>query len=196
MPSTLSSQFRQKCAIYLRNRAPTKSSQPGREIAVNTSDLLPSARQQFAEIAKRILCVKTLETRNSDPLDFHDTAVWSISAAPEAAYLACVTSAKSGATRTRPGPLAIRGSPIRQVPKRRPSVRFPTVVARHTLPTLPTKSATACPVEWPCPNRRHHHAKADGPENRHQDQPPVWPSARPALTDALRGSSRPDGRRY
>jgi hypothetical protein len=107
MPSTLSSQFRQKCAIYLRNRAPTKSSQPSREIAVNTSDL-PRARQQLAEIAKRILCVETLETRHPDRLDFHDTAVWSIRAAPEAAYLAGVASAKTGAAWIRARPLAIR----------------------------------------------------------------------------------------
>ena len=30
--------------------------------------------------------IKTLETRNSDRLDFHDVAVWAIRAALEAAY--------------------------------------------------------------------------------------------------------------
>ena len=32
--------------------------------------------------------IKTLETQNSDRLDFHDVAVWSIRAALEAAYAA------------------------------------------------------------------------------------------------------------
>ena len=33
------------------------------------------------DIAKRHLFVETLDTRNSDGLDFHDIAVWSIRAA-------------------------------------------------------------------------------------------------------------------
>ena len=40
----------------------------------------------LAEIAARHLHLETLETRNSDSLDFHDMAVWSIKAALEAAY--------------------------------------------------------------------------------------------------------------
>ncbi len=40
----------------------------------------------LAEIAARHLFLETLETRNSDSLDFHDMAVWSIKAALEAAY--------------------------------------------------------------------------------------------------------------
>jgi hypothetical protein len=40
----------------------------------------------IAEIAARHLHLETLETRNSDSLDFHDMAVWSIKAALEAAY--------------------------------------------------------------------------------------------------------------
>lgn len=42
--------------------------------------------QQIAEIAVRILGMETIETRNSDSLDFHERAVWSIKAALEAAY--------------------------------------------------------------------------------------------------------------
>lgn len=38
------------------------------------------------EIAERHLFLETLETRNSDSLDFHDTAVWAIRSALEAAY--------------------------------------------------------------------------------------------------------------
>lgn len=40
------------------------------------------------QIARKHLCIETLETRNSDALDFSDQAVWSIKAALEAAYLA------------------------------------------------------------------------------------------------------------
>ena len=40
------------------------------------------------EIAARHFHIETLETRNSDRLDFHDVAVWSIRAALEAAFAA------------------------------------------------------------------------------------------------------------
>ena len=40
----------------------------------------------LAEIAARHLFLETLETRNSDSLDFHDLAVWSIREALLAAY--------------------------------------------------------------------------------------------------------------
>ena len=39
-------------------------------------------------IAQKHLGIETLETRNSDSLDFHDTAVWCIKDALEAAYRA------------------------------------------------------------------------------------------------------------
>ena len=42
--------------------------------------------KSLAEIAASHLNLETLETRNSDSLDFHDMAVWSIKAALEAAY--------------------------------------------------------------------------------------------------------------
>jgi hypothetical protein len=38
------------------------------------------------KIAIRELFVETLKRRNSDSLDFHDTAVWSMSSALRAAY--------------------------------------------------------------------------------------------------------------
>ena len=38
------------------------------------------------EIATRHFFVETLETRNSDQLDFHDVAVWAIRAAIEDAF--------------------------------------------------------------------------------------------------------------
>jgi len=38
------------------------------------------------DIARRILRIETIETRNSDALDFHDLAIWNIREALEAAY--------------------------------------------------------------------------------------------------------------
>lgn len=44
--------------------------------------------QLLAEIAKKHLNLETLETRNSDSLDFHDVAVWSLKEALQEAYKA------------------------------------------------------------------------------------------------------------
>ncbi len=44
--------------------------------------------QALTEIATKILCTETLDTRNSDRLDFHELSVWGIKAALEAAYAA------------------------------------------------------------------------------------------------------------
>lgn len=49
----------------------------------------------FAAIAKEHLHLETLETRNSDSLDFHDVAVWGVKAALEAAYEAGKAAAKT-----------------------------------------------------------------------------------------------------
>ncbi len=42
--------------------------------------------QLLTEIAKKHLSLETLETRNSDSLDFHDVAVWSLREALQEAY--------------------------------------------------------------------------------------------------------------
>ena len=52
---------------------------------------MPKANQQqtdqlLTEIAKKHLNLETLETRNSDSLDFHDVAVWAIKDALQEAY--------------------------------------------------------------------------------------------------------------
>jgi len=52
------------------------------------------------EIAERHLFVETLETRNSDRLDFHEHAVWAIRSALEAAYEAGCRAAASVATQS------------------------------------------------------------------------------------------------
>jgi hypothetical protein len=53
-----------------------------------TNDQAPNATAEpaVAEIARRSLHLDTLDTRNSDALDFHDLAVWSIREALVAAY--------------------------------------------------------------------------------------------------------------
>ena len=49
----------------------------------------PVPDAHLLEIAqKHFPSIETLETRNSDGLDFHDVAVWSIRAALEAAFAA------------------------------------------------------------------------------------------------------------
>lgn len=42
--------------------------------------------QLLLEIAKKHFMIETLETRNSDSLDFHDVSVWGIKAALQEAY--------------------------------------------------------------------------------------------------------------
>ena len=55
-------------------------------------------KKLLAQIAKEHLLIETLETRNSDRLDFHDVAVWSIKSALEAAYVAGISEAKNTST--------------------------------------------------------------------------------------------------
>lgn len=52
----------------------------------------------LAQIAKEHLFIETLEAQNSDRLDFHDVAVWSIKSALEAAYAAGIAEAKNTST--------------------------------------------------------------------------------------------------
>lgn len=47
---------------------------------------LTDKAQAIAEIANRVLGLQTLDTQNSDSLDFHDLSVASIRAALDAAY--------------------------------------------------------------------------------------------------------------
>ena len=42
--------------------------------------------QQLLQIATDHLFIETLETRNSDRLDFHDVSVWAVKAALQAAF--------------------------------------------------------------------------------------------------------------
>lgn len=61
-----------------------------------------ATQQAVAEIACRILRMDSLEARNSDALDFHELAVWTISDALTAAYDAGVRAA-GGSTKRQEG---------------------------------------------------------------------------------------------
>jgi hypothetical protein len=61
-----------------------------------STDQQPTVDELLAAIAKEMLHIDTLETRNSDGLDFHDVAVWSVRDALEAAYSAGLAAAKGG----------------------------------------------------------------------------------------------------
>lgn len=67
-------------------RAETGKTYP-RKKAVSKDELI-------SQIAQQHLSIETLAIRNSDSLDFHDVAVWSIKAALEAAFEAGKTQAK------------------------------------------------------------------------------------------------------
>lgn len=65
-----------------------------RHINANAQFAAPPTREQEIEgIARRILKIETLETQNSDALDFHELAVWTIQEALDAAYQAGKQSA-------------------------------------------------------------------------------------------------------
>ena len=52
--------------------------------------------QQMQQIALDHLFIETLETRNSDRLDFHEVSVWGVKSALMAAYEAGRQAAKQG----------------------------------------------------------------------------------------------------
>jgi hypothetical protein len=54
----------------------------------NIHEQAKARAEKLARIAQQHLDLETLETRNSDSLDFHDLAVWGIRAALDAAYKA------------------------------------------------------------------------------------------------------------
>ena len=59
-----------------------------------TKKQTPTLDDLLAAIAREKLGFTTLETRNSDSLDFRDVAVWSVKDALEAAYRAGVDATK------------------------------------------------------------------------------------------------------
>jgi hypothetical protein len=59
--------------------------------------------QLLSQIARQHLGIETLETRNSDSLDFHDVAVWTLREALQAAYVAGVAQGATSALDGLPG---------------------------------------------------------------------------------------------
>ena len=57
-------------------------------------------KKRDATIARGVLFIKTLETRKSDRLDFHDVAVWTVREALEKAYAAGHEAATKRAARS------------------------------------------------------------------------------------------------
>lgn len=55
-----------------------------------------TTQNTLEQIAQKHLGIETLQTQNSDRLDFHDLAVWSIEAALKAAFEAGHRAAKNG----------------------------------------------------------------------------------------------------
>ena len=66
------------------------------------------AAQQLEQLLARIaldhLFIETLETRNSDSLDFHDVSVWGVKSALVAAYQAGLAAGQSAAPKTAEQP--------------------------------------------------------------------------------------------
>ena len=60
---------------------------------MTTPATAPSEALLLEIATKQFHSIQTLETQNSDRLDFHDVAVWAIRAALEAAFAAGVAAA-------------------------------------------------------------------------------------------------------
>ena len=61
--------------------------------------------QLLAKIALDHLFIETLQTRNSDRLDFHDVSVWAVQSALMAAYQAGLTAGQSAAAKATDQPI-------------------------------------------------------------------------------------------
>ncbi len=61
-----------------------------------TKQAAKTVDQQMQQIALDHLFIETLETRNSDRMDFHEVSVWGVKSALMAAYEAGRQAAKQG----------------------------------------------------------------------------------------------------
>ena len=62
---------------------------------MNTEENLKAQSLAVADVARRVLKLETLDTRDSDALDFHDLHIENIRAALNAAYEAGATNKKN-----------------------------------------------------------------------------------------------------
>lgn len=81
-------------AAHRRARPTGEEAVRGRRAMSRRAKKEPTVDELLAAIAKKCLAISTLETRNSDRLDFHDVAVWSVKDALLAAYCAGLAAAK------------------------------------------------------------------------------------------------------
>ena len=65
-----------------------KAEKASKTTSKKASNATGQLEQLIAQIAQDHLFIDTLETRNRDSLDFHDTSVWGIQSALMAAYQA------------------------------------------------------------------------------------------------------------
>ena len=65
----------------------------------HTAKTARQLEQLLAQIALDHLFIETLETRNSDRLDFHDVSVWAVQSALMAAYQAGLAAGQSTAAK-------------------------------------------------------------------------------------------------
>ena len=87
----------QAAALWLRAAEALRASNPAHNLTTHAigvryqtsatmCDRKAAADAKVAEIAKRVLRIDTLETRNADGLDFHELSVWQIKKVLLAAY--------------------------------------------------------------------------------------------------------------
>ena len=78
-----------------------------RKTASKTATKAAQQRDQLlAQIALDHLFIETLQTRNSDRLDFHDVSVWAVQSALMAAYQAGQSTAAKAADQVTQQPAA------------------------------------------------------------------------------------------
>jgi hypothetical protein len=70
---------------------------------IKSPDQMKHAEKVILAIAQANLGIRTLDTRNSDALDFHTVAVWQIRAALQEAYAAGQSAAKRRGTARQTG---------------------------------------------------------------------------------------------
>ena len=71
-----------------------------RKTASKTATKAAQQRDQLlAQIALDHLFIETLQTRNSDRLDFHDVSVWAVQSALMAAYQAVLAAGQNAAAK-------------------------------------------------------------------------------------------------
>ena len=75
-----------------------------RKTASKTAKAAQQRDQLLAQIALDHLFIETLQTRNSDRLDFHDVSVWAVQSALMAAYQAGLAAGQNATSKATDQP--------------------------------------------------------------------------------------------